>query len=375
MIRWAWVQCSIKNVEIADFLDALLKAGITPRKLYRETKEVKLDCRAAEYLTVARLAKSNGGKCRLLKKQGLYFRIKNGLGRIGIWLGIVFFGACIAFSQGSIWHIRFMDMNGIQTKQAEAVLRQVGIYPGVRSSEELLLQGETALVKEQIGFGWASLNFEKGRLLVETAPAAPIPDIKTTSGEDILAKTAGTIVAIETEAGTPMVNVGDEVLPGDVLIAANRVDRKEEPVLGQTAGRVMASFVWQTECEQSLHYEEEQPCGILKTYRTLQVGKSVIYQQKETASGKIAIRHYPLTCMGLPLPGLWTEENVLKMRKIEGTYTETLAKAKAKKRCLEQLEQEWKGAKITEEQESFSLDGENLHYSYKAKVEADIGVK
>lgn len=375
MIGWAWVQCSIKDVDTSAFLNELLNDKITPKKVQRGQETVKLNCRAKEYQTVARLARKVGGKCHIQRKCGAYFSVKRVLSRIGLWIGVLFFGVCISFSQRYIWHVRYADMNYVQTKQAEAILRQVGIYPGVCSSEALLLQGETALVQEQIGFGWASLNFEKGRLLVETAPAAEVPEIKTTSGEDILAKTAGTIVEVAVEAGTPAVKVGDQVQAGDVLIAANRVDRQEKPVLGQTAGQVIASFVWETECEQPLHYAEEEPGGTLKTYRTLQIGKKVLGTPQKTNAGEIAVRHYPLTCAGMPLPGLWTEKNVLEMKKIEGTYSETLAKAKAKKRCLEQLEKEWKGAKITEEQESFSLDGEILQYRYKAIVQADIGVK
>lgn len=375
MIGWAWVQCGIKEVDTSVFLNTLLNNKITPKKLQRDQQTVRLLCRAKDYRIVAKLARKAGGKCCVLKKCGIYFFIKQILARTGLWLGGIVFGLCIAFSQSYIWHIRYAGMNYIQTKQAEAILRQVGICPGVQSSEELLLKGETALVQEQIGYGWASLNFEKGRLLVETAPAAQIPDIKTTSGEDILAKTAGTIVEIVTEAGTPVVKVGDEVQAGDVLIAANRVDRKEEPVLGQTAGEVIASFVWETECKQPLHYIEAQPKGALKTYRTLQIGKKTFGKSEKEIDGEIATRHYPLTCAGMPLPGLWTEKNVLEMRKIEGSYSETLAKAKAKKRCLEQLQKEWKGAKITEEQESFSADGENMYYHYKAKVQTNIGVK
>lgn len=375
MIKWAWVQCSIKNVDLQDFLAELLLENVDPRGLQRENKEIRFTCRAGQYRKVAQAAKKHGGNSRVLRRQGAYFLLKKGLRRKGIWLGVAFFEVCLLISQQYIWHVQFPNLDAVQKKRAEAVLRQVGIYEGVRSTEDLLSLGETELVRKQIGFGWASLNFEKGRLLVETAPAEPIPPIFTAQGTDIIAKTAGKIVSVSVESGTAMVKPGDMVLPGQVLIAKDKLDREGKPVPGQAAGRVVASFVWEKECDLPLQYSVERPCLKMQTSHSLQIGNRHFLGKKQEQPGAAVRRHYPLMLGELPLPGTWTEENVLLMENTTGTFTETLAKAKAKKQCLDEMYAQWGNTKIIEEQESFSMENEILHYKYGAKIEADICVK
>ncbi len=374
MMKWAWVQCSVKNVDLQDFIQELTQLNVDPRGLQRENKEIQFTCRANQYRKVTQAARKYGGISRVLQRKGIYFLLKKGLKRKGIWLGIACFEVCLLVSQQYIWHVRFPNMDSVQKKRAETVLRQVGIYEGVRSTEELLSLGETELVRKQIGFGWASLNFEKGRLLVETAPAEPIPPIFTARDTDIIAKTAGEIVSVSVEAGTAMVKSGDVVMPGNILIARDKLDREGKPVPGQAAGRVVASFVWETEYDQPLQYDIQRPCLKMQTSHSLQIGNQH-FGKKEDEQANAVVRHYPFMLGELPLPGTWTEENVLLMENSTGMFTETLAKAKAKKHCQDEMYAQWGDAKIIAEQESFSMENEILHYKYRAKIEADICVK
>ncbi len=375
MMKWAWVKCSVKNVDVQDFLRELMQANVDPRGLQRENKGIQFTCRAGQYRMVAQAARKYGGISKILQRNGIYFFLKKGLQRKGIWLGIACFEVCLLISQQYIWHVQFPNMDSVQKKRAETVLRQVGIYEGVRSTEDLLSLGETELVRKQIGFGWASLNFEKGRLSVETAPAEPIPSIFTAQGTDIIAKTAGEIVSVSVESGTAMIKPGDVVIPGQVLIATDKPDRDGNPVPGQAAGRVVASFVWETECDQPLQYDIQRPRMKMQTSHSLQIGNRHFGENEQEQSTMGILRHYPLMLGELPLPGTWTEENMLLMEDSSGIFTETLAKAKAKKQCLDEMYKQWSDTKIIEEQESFSMENEILHYKYRAKIEADICMK
>lgn len=374
-MKWAWIQCSVKRVDLQEFLQGLMQVDVDPRGMQRDEKKLRFFCRADQYRAVAKIAKKHGGISKVVQRKGAYFLLKKWLKRKGIWVGVLFFGMCVMFGQQYIWHVEFSDIGPVQQELAEVILRQVGICEGVHASEELLLQGETELVRQQIGFGWASLNFEKGRLLVETAPAEPIPPIFAAQGTNLTAKAAGTVVSVSVEAGTAMVKPGDIVMPGDVLIATDKLNREGNPVPGQAAGSVIASFVWDTQWDQPLYYETRQPVMKMQTRRSLQIGKHHFGLQEKQMPGTVVLQHYPFTLGELPLPGTWTEKNVVMLEDANGYFTETLAKAKAKKHCLDEMYAQWGEVKVIEEQESFSMENQILHYKYRAKIEADICVQ
>ncbi len=375
MLRWAWVQCGVQGVSAQSFLQQLLQTGIRPRQLRRRTDELRFFCPAKQYRVVAAIAHKAHGRSRILKKKGLYFRFRRVWKRSGLWLGCAVMGICILYSQQYIWHIDFDGMDLVQRELAEAVLRQEGIGEGVRSTEALLERGETALVKEQIGFGWASLNFEKGRLLIETAPADPVPPIYTADTKELRAKAAATIEKIVVENGTPLVNVGDSVQAGDVLIAPAREDRKGNPVPGLASGRVTGCLIWETSCEQPLYYEAQQIAGPLQSRWALSLGGHTFAQKAKQDSGYVLTQHEPLTFMGMPLPGMRTEEITVPVETCTGMLTETLAQAKAKEQCLTRLYQQWGDATICEEQESYRVENDVMYCQYKARIVTDLCTK
>ena len=375
MMHWAWIECSVKQIPIQEFLTQMTQCGVTIRHLRRAEERLSFCCPARQYRMVAQTVHRLGGCSHVCCRKGFYFSLRRLLRRTGIWFGLAFFTIVLLWSQQFVWEIQFPGLDTVQRIQAKEVLRQEGITEGTHISEPLLIAGETALVQQQIGFGWASLNFEKGRLSVETAPAEPIPAIQTAESVDLTARVGGTITSVRVDAGTALVHVGDVVLPGTVLIAANRADRKGEPVIGQAAGCVMARFVWECQWDQPLEYTARQPKGKMQTFRNLQlVGKSWNLP-KEPLSGMAVVRHEPLRWMGLPLPGCWTETNVIASEEVTGTMTETLAREKARRECIHQLYQAWPDAKICVEQGGYTAENGILHYHYKAEVEADIIVK
>lgn len=375
MMRWAWIECSVTRVRVQELLDRLIQAGVTIRNLRRAENRIRFCCPARQYRTVARIARSFGGCSRVLRRKGVYFRLRRLLRRTGIWFGLFCFTLLLLWSQQFVWEMRFPGLDRVQRMQAKEVLRREGITEGIRVSESLLTAGETALVQQQIGFGWASLNFEKGRLSVETAPAEPIPAIQDPQAMDLTARVDGTITSIRVDAGTALVHVGDVVPRGAVLIAANRADRQGKPVVGQAAGCVTARFVWETQWDQPLEYTSRQPQGQLQTFRSLQLAGKTWKIPQQMIPGTAVIRHEPLRWMGLPLPGSWTEINVVATKEVVGTFTETLARDKSRQACMHRLYQEWPDAHIYSEQGGYTLENGILHYRYRAEIEANILMK
>ena len=72
--------------------------------------------------------------------------------------------------QGAVWATDFTTLTPGQRARAEVILRQQALSAGEFVSEEKLTAGEYALLQSG-EFSWASLNFSKGRLIVEAAAA------------------------------------------------------------------------------------------------------------------------------------------------------------------------------------------------------------
>ena len=375
MMGWAWVQCVLWQVDVQQVMQALLRQGIHPRGLRRAGAQLWFSCRAGQYFQVANVVRQCGGHCRVQKKQGMYFRLRRLLRRSGLFWGLVGWSILVLASQQFIWDVQSIGLDPVETALVTELLRQQGLYPGKRPTEALLTQGETALIQAQIGFGWASLNFEKGRLVVETAPAEPVPPIAQTSPGDIRAKCAAEVVSVTVEAGTPLVQPGDQVVPGRPLIGAVRLGREDKPVPGRTAGSVRGKVIWETSVQQPLVQTSRVPTGEIRTWYGLEVFGYNITGAPPAWSGSETTRYAPLRVCGLPLPGMWTCKDRQMTAETELFFTETLARAKARSQCLARMQQQWGRAEITQQQESFSVEAGVLQYRWRAELVAEIGVQ
>ena len=126
--------------------------------------------------TAGRTCPAQAGAAAGRKTAWALFLLRPLLRRKGLWTGLVAWGLVLLWLQGLIWAVDYGSLTTGQRARAGAMLRSCGLQPGTAVTEELLRTGEYALL-ESGEFSWASLNFEKGRLAVEAAPARARPEI------------------------------------------------------------------------------------------------------------------------------------------------------------------------------------------------------
>ena len=158
-------------------------------------------CAAWQYRRLAALARHRRVRLRVEKRHGLYFLLRPLLRRKGLWTGLVAWGLVLLWLQGLIWAVDYGSLTTGQRARAGAVLRSCGLQPGTAVTEELLRTGEYSLL-ESGEFSWASLNFEKGRLAVEAAPARARPEIAAGTLHGLRAKCNGTVLRTNLASGT-----------------------------------------------------------------------------------------------------------------------------------------------------------------------------
>lgn len=330
-------------------------------------------CAAWQYRQLAALARHRRVRLRVEKRQGLYFLLRPLLRRKGLWTGLVAWGLVLLWLQGLIWAVDYGSLTTGQRTRAGAVLRSCGLQPGTAVTEELLRCGEYALL-ESGEFSWASLNFEKGRLAVEAAPARARPEIAAGTLHGLRAKCKGTVLRTNLASGTMLVAPGQTVEAGQGLIGTARSERDGSLIFAPAAGTVVAQLEWQTGQSVPLAETMSLLTGENKTnYRLFFAGHSAALSPSASdGDGLCRTRHLQLEFFGLPLPCA-VEETTYYGQQQETMYrTEAQALTLARLQGLRALHDAFPDAEILARREECTVQEETLHYNAVYTVAADI---
>lgn len=330
-------------------------------------------CAAWQYRRLAVLARHRRVRLRVEKRRGLYFLLRPLLRRKGLWIGLAAWGLVLVWLQGLVWAVDYGSLTTGQRARAGAVLRSCGLQPGTAVSEELLRRGEYALL-ESGEFSWASLNFEKGRLAVEAAPARARPEIAAGTLHGLRAKCNGTVLRTNLISGTMLAAPGQDVVAGQGLIGTARSERDGTLIFAPAAGTVVAQLEWQTEQSVPLAVALPQLTGTNKTsYRLFFAGRSAaLLPSAPDGDGLHRTRHLQLELFGLPLPCA-VEETTFYGQQQETLYrTEAQALTLARLQGLRALHDAFPDAEIFARREECTVQEEVLHYHAVYTVAADI---
>lgn len=330
-------------------------------------------CAAWQYRRLAALARHRRVRLRVDKRKGLYFLLRPLLRRKGLWVGLVAWGLVLVWLQGFIWAVDYGSLTTGQRARAGAVLRSCGLQPGTAVNEELLRTGEYALL-ESGEFSWVSLNFEKGRLAVEAAPAHARPEIAAGTLHGLRAKCNGTVLRTNLASGTMLVVPGQTVEAGQGLIGTARSERDGTLIFAPAAGTVVAQLEWET--NQSIPLAETLPqlTGANKAnYRLFFAGHSAALSPfSPEGDGLYRTRHLQLEVFGLPLPCA-VEETTFYAQQQKTLYrTEAQALTLARLQGLRALHDAFPDADILARREACTVQEEALHYNAVYTVAADI---
>ena len=330
-------------------------------------------CAAWQYRRLAALARHRRVRLRVEKRKGLYFLLRPLLRRKGLWVGLAAWGLILLWLQGLVWAVDYGSLTTGQRARAGAVLRSCGLQPGTVVTEELLRTGEYALL-ESGEFSWASLNFEKGRLAVEAAPARARPEIAAGTLHGLRAKCNGTVLRTNLTSGTMLVAPGQTVEAGQGLIGTARSERDGTLIFAPAAGTVVAQLEWQTDQSVPLAETLPQLTGENRTsYRLFFAGHSSVFlPSAPDGDGLCRTRHLQLEVFSLPLPCAVEETTYYGQQQKMIHRTEAQALTLARLQGLRALHDAFPDAEILARREECTVQEETLHYNAVYTVAADI---
>ena len=370
---WAGVRFTARNGSPEMLLTDAAAQGIHLYGIPARPGGFCAHCAAWQYRRLAALARHRRVRLRVEKRKGLYFLLRPLLRRKGLWVGLVAWGLVLVWLQGFIWAVDDSSLTTGQRARAGAVLRSCGLQPGTVVTEELLRTGEYALL-ESGEFSWASLNFEKGRLAVEAAPAHARPEIAAGTLHGLRAKCNGTVLRTNLASGTMLVVPGQTVEAGQGLIGTAHSERDGTLIFAPAAGTVVAQLEWET--NQSIPLAETLPqlTGANKAnYRLFFAGHSAaLSPSAPEGNGLCRTRHLQLEVFGLPLPCA-VEETTFYAQQQKTLYrTEAQALTLARLQGLRALHDAFPDAEILARREECTVQENTLHYNAVYTVAADI---
>mgnify|MGYP002515867658 CR=1 FL=1 len=373
---WAGVLFEARNGDTDGLLTAAAAQGLHLSSVLPTPGGFTARCAAPNYLKLTVFARKRRTRLRILRRRGLFFRLRPLFRRAGLWAGAAIFIPFLLWTQGFVWAVFPTEMMVGQWARAEKILREeTGLAPGTHVTESLLAAGEYSLLQSG-EFSWASLNFQDGRLVVETAAAKPVPEIAAGSLQGLRARTAGTVVRTELVSGTMLVVPGQTVEPGQGLIGTARSERDGTLIFQPAAGMVQAQFEWVNVQDIPLSVSTKQLTGQSYTkYQLRLLGLSLTlptWPANPAENSRIVSRHFQPEILGLKLPCLVEETTFYTREEHPLTYTEEQALALARLHSLQALRAEYPDAEQIARKEDRSIADDTLHYTVVYTVIADI---
>jgi len=196
---------------------------------------------AKSYRELRGIAKKTGVRLRIEEKYGAPFTRRKYRRRWGLLSGFGIFLTFLITMSLFIWNVDVTGLETIPESRVLQTLEELGVHPGslrmsidVRSAERraLLLMPELS---------WISINIEGSNVSVEISERR-MPPIIVDAGApcNLVASVEGQIVSINVFEGQALVQPGDAVAQGDILISGVTQDGAGNNLFRHARGEVRA---------------------------------------------------------------------------------------------------------------------------------------
>jgi len=227
---------------------------------------------AKSYHGLRRIAKKTGVRIRITEKHGVPFTRRRYRRRWGLLAGLGLFMAFLFTMSLFIWSVEVTGLESIPESRVLQTLEELGVHPGslrmsidVRASERQAL----LLIPE---LSWISINIEGSNISVELSERR-MPPIIVSAGTpcNLVARVEGQIVSVSVFEGQALVQVGDAVARGDILISGVTQDSAGNNLFRHARGEVRARIEHSITLEVSLDQVRYVPTGEVRNRHYLEL--------------------------------------------------------------------------------------------------------
>ena len=231
--------------------------------------------------TVQKLQEKCQVSCSIVTETGLYPFLRKYKKRVAFVVSLMVCAGIVFYSSLFIWHI---DVEGTSIYTEEEIVTYISdsLVPiGTKRAAISIAELEKTLRMQYDQIAWITCDVEGTRLVVRFVETVEKEEVTTFDTPcNIVAVKDGIVLDLLAKSGTKLVNPGDEVKKGDVLITGvvniyNEYEELIETNYVAADGIVYAQTKYQYQQAFPLDYTQKRQGKKKKTGITIQLGNSV----------------------------------------------------------------------------------------------------
>ncbi|MCI1955165.1 MAG: sporulation protein YqfD [Oscillospiraceae bacterium] len=331
---------------------------------------------ARRYRLLRAPARRAGCRLRVRERRGLPFLLRRTGRHPGLWAGAAVFALIVSVLSRQVWCIRVTGNASVPVSGVEQALASAGLSQGAwKSAVEPQKTAQQVMLKfPQIR--WMSINLKGSAaevVIQEKTAKPPIENRKNLC--NIKASATGQIVSMKVYAGTPMVQKGDAVVEGQLLVSAVVVDKLGGNTLTHASAEVVAETTRSLSVKIDRKRQKTVPTGKTVYRRNLDLFGArlpVSFQGKPRGNYRVSREKFGLSLFGTPLPAGLYQERWDEVRTVDYTLAKDQARALAKRELAGQEKKLLNGGRVTGEKITENWAGGTLVYSAKLTCQENI---
>ncbi|MEF9969140.1 MAG: sporulation protein YqfD [Ruthenibacterium sp.] len=332
------------------FLNACVQNGFSVAQITATETGYLAKTSVHDYKKMHMLARKNRCRLRMREKYGVRFALWAYRGRFGIAVGAMLAVLLLFACRTLVWRVDFNSANFTVSQQTalRQQLKNKNICEGAFVTQAQLEKAQSELFIDHAEYGWAKLNFVKGRVIVEKTKATPKPVILPTDITNVVAETDGVIQKADVQSGFLQVAKGQAVTKGQVLVSGMNVGVTNLPYYTHAQAKIFAQIERTYQVTQPLVVHTQTPSAQVQIYRKLMVfGREIpLYNSENAPMPKKdtlqTVRIVPLVLCGFHLPACVEETELRESKAAEIIYTPQMAREIAVMKAAEAFSQDFK---------------------------------
>ena len=215
-----YVRIAVEGYFVERFINICISKKIYLAKMKREKSTILYtDIGISDFKKVRKIAKNAQCKIKIIEKKGLPFIFKKYKKRkiFALLLGLVFCGILILSQY--IWNIEIITESDLDRQELIEQLKENGLEIGERKKNIETKKVVEAIRLQRDDIAWIGIKLEGTNAIVEVIEATEKPDvINADEFCNIVSDKEGIIRKINVQNGTALVEEGDMVKKGNMLV-------------------------------------------------------------------------------------------------------------------------------------------------------------
>ena len=215
-----YVRISVEGYYIERFINICTTSKILIWNLKR-VKGVKLFLNVGikDFYEIIKIAKKLKCKVKIIRKRGMPFLINRYKKRKIFFLSLIIITILIGISTNYIWNINIEIEDNIEIENIEQDIKDAGLEVGMNKNKIDTQEIINKIRLNRNDISWIGIELKGTNAIIKIVKAKEAPEIIDEKDySNIVSNKSGIITKIIAQNGTALVNVGDEVKQGQILI-------------------------------------------------------------------------------------------------------------------------------------------------------------